>query len=215
MREIEEESASQLSDTIPSPEKVTDWLKHVDPTFSVPEDTYEPDAGEPEEDVLDTEEFDGVEKYKKLVSKTSAYTWLLANMVRELAQTSEESHRLNYIRHEISRRLPTILKVSPRRSPETTVMIFQLHWDPMAFISEQRYSGDPAIVLEQAITLTGSPKNAQALPCLQYLNQAWPSSSIFVACLIRKLICVAIGEKVCGETFHSSLICSCYLIMPL
>ena len=187
----------------------------MDPAFSVPEDAHEPDTGAPEEDVLDAEEFDGIDKYKKLVSGTSAYTWLLANMARELAQTSEESHVLKYIGREISTRLPKTLKISPRRPPDTTAIIFQLHWDPMAFISEQRYSGDPAVVLEQAITLTGSPKNAQALPCLQYLNQTWPSSGTFVACLIRKLICVQIGEKVCGETFHLSLICSCYLTMSL
>ena len=199
--ELQEDSASQLSETTPSPEKVTDWLKRVDPDSSVPEDAHEPNTGVPEEDGVDDDGVDDVRKYKKLVDRTSAYTWLLASMAREFAQTSEESHVLKHVRHEISRHLPPILKVSPRRSPDTTVMTFQLHWDPMAFISEQRYSGDPAIVLEQAITLTGLSNNAQALPCLQYLNQAWPSSGKFVAYLIKKLIRAEIGQEVCGELF--------------
>ena len=198
--EVQEDSASQVSETIPVLDKVIDWLKRVDPDSSVPEDAHEPGTGAPEEDGFDDDGFDDVGKYKKLVSRTSAYTWLLASMAREIAQTSEESHALKHIRHEMSRHLPPILKVSPRRPPDTTAMIFQLHWDPMAFMSEQRYSGDPAIVFEQAVTLTGTPRNAQALPCLQYLNQAWPASGKFVACLIQKLIRVEIGQEVCGES---------------
>lgn len=199
--EVQEDSASQVSETIPVLDKVIDWLKRVNPDSSVPEDAHEPGTGAPEEDGFDDDGFDDVGKYKKLVSRTSAYTWLLASMAREIAQTSEESHVLMHIRHEMSRHLPPIPKVSPRRPPDTTAIVFQLHWDPMAFMSEQRYSGDPTIVFEQAVTLTGTPRNAQALPCLQYLNQAWPSSGKFVACLIQKLIRVEIGQEVCGESF--------------
>ncbi len=208
--EVQEDSASHLSETVPFWEKVKDWLKQVDPDFPLTEDAHEPDT-----EALEDDTFDKVEKYKKLVSTTSAYTWLLANMARELAQTSQESHVLKHIRHEISRHLPPILKVSPRRPPDTTTIVFQMHWDPMAFISEQRYSGDPAIVLEQAITLTGSPNNTQALPCFQYLNQAWPSSGTFIAGLIQKLIRVEIGQQVCGEIFYLSLTCFCFLTMSL
>lgn len=205
--EVQEDSASHLSETIPFREKVTEWLSQEDPELALPVDATEPDTGAPEVDG-----WDDVEKYKEFVPKTSAYTWLLANVAREVAQTSNESYLLKQIRNEISRRLPPTIKVSPRRPPDTTTICFQMDWDPMAFILEQKYSEDPAIVLERVITLTGSPTNAQALPCLQYLIQAWPCSGTHVACLLKELIHAEIGQQVFGRTFHLPLIRSALLI---
>lgn len=197
--EVHEDIAPRSSETFFSLERVEDWLEQVDSDFPLPNDAYELDT-----EVLEDDAFDQVEKYKKLVSKTSAYKWLLANMARELAQTFQESHVLKYIRREISRHLPSILKISPRRPPDTMTVVFQMHWDPMAFISEQKLLGDPAVVLGQAITLTGSLNSTQAVPCFQYLNQAWPTSGTFIAGLIQKLVRVEIGQQVFGEIFYSS-----------
>ena len=203
---VQEDSTSHLSETIPVWERITEWLSQEDPDLPVPEDADELDTGAPEIDSWN------VEKYKDFVSKTSAYTWLLANVAREVAQTSHESYLLKQIRNAISSRLPPIIKVSSRTVTDTTTISFQMDWDPMAFIREQRYSGDPAIVLERVITLTGSPINAQALPCLQYLTQAWPCSGTHVASLLKKLTRAKSGQQVFGRIPHLPLIWSALLI---
>ena len=205
--DVQEDSASHLSESIPYRERVTEWLSKENPDPVFPENADEPYTGVPEVDG-----WDDVEKYKELISKTSAYTWLLANVAREIAQTSDESYLLKQIRDEISRRIPPIIKVSPRRAPDTMMVWFQMEWDPMAFILEQKYSEKPSIVLDRVITLTGSPTNAQALPCLQYLVQAWPGSGTHIACLLKKLPHARVGQHVVGRTSDLPLIRSALLI---
>lgn len=64
-------------------------------------------------------------------------------------------------------------------------MVFQLDWDPLEFVKEQQYIESPDEALANAITLTGSCDDAQALTSLGYLSQTWPTtgeSAMHVLC---------------------------------
>jgi hypothetical protein len=170
----QEDSASAFPDTVPFQEKVMNWVTQ-ETDVDLPEDTTYELADEPES---------LIERYTKIVSPTLAYSWLLAKIGHELTQTSEDDNLLQNIRNRIGMCLPPFPKISIRRQPDLPSLIFTTNWNPMAFILEQKYSEDPAIALERSITLTDVPTNAQALPCFQYLNQAWPSSD---SCIFRLL----------------------------
>jgi hypothetical protein len=181
------DSASTHSTTIPCREEVN--LPTQETAHYFPD---EPDHWTP----LDT--LDSVEKYRGFVVKTSAYSWLLVNMGRDNAQAFQEDDLLRTIHDEIWRCLPPLPRISPRRPPVAESLIFRLEWNPIAFILEQGYSEDPSIAIQRAITLTGSPTDAQALSCLEYLNQTWPSSGKNVARLLYKIMRAENGEEVQG-----------------
>jgi hypothetical protein len=189
--EVEEDSASTVSASIPFQEKVRNWINQEDPEVDMLADPpFDHDfSDEPESNA---------ERYTSLVSQTSAYSWLVASIGRELTQTSKDDGLLTTLRDKIRRYLPPLPKISIRRQPECLKLLFKVNWDPMAFIHEQEYSEESAFALERAITLTGLPTDAQASPCFQYLKQAWPSSSSCIITLIYKLMRVDIDQKVQG-----------------
>lgn len=53
---------------------------------------------------------------------------------------------------------------------------FVLEWDLPGFMRSQAYDTCREIAMESAITITGSSSDAQALTCLQYMDQVWPST---------------------------------------
>lgn len=181
-------SASVLSDEVPFQEKVSNWL------------TLE-DADEPES--FDDSRGIRIDRYRHLITKSSAYNWLLAAMVRELTLGIQEKYILDSIHHEIRRSLPSVPTISIQRQPDPVTLVFRTNWDPAAFIAEQEYSEDNRLAMERAITLTGSLTDAQALSCVQYLRQTWPLSGEYTLRLLQKLMASEHGELVQGTMFRS------------
>lgn len=126
--------------------------------------------------------------YRELLSVSPAYEWLLENLQKEFSLAPVEPNHVNSIKHEIIRFLPASHKISRRRSPESYKMVFEVDWDPLAFIKEQGYKEEPAEVVEKAVTLTGSTKDAQALTCKQYLCQTWPSLGEHLMQLVKDVV---------------------------
>jgi hypothetical protein len=203
--EDQDETTSTCSETIPFQEKVTNWLTQESADVSELIGTINDVPAEPDHWVSIDDDFGSVDKYQNYVAKTTAYRWLTASISRELAQATQEDNLLQLIHDEIWRRLAPLPKMSIRRPLHAENLIYRVDWHPNAFITEQRYSEDSSIALERAITLTGSPTDAQALPCLQYLNQTWPSSGRFVARLLQKLMHTERGQQVHGTTIHIPL----------
>jgi hypothetical protein len=206
--------------TIPVHEKVTSWLtqKSADGTEGQ-EESSNPILLEGRthefldelDDWIPADTWDGVDKYREFITKTSAYNWLLAKMERGITQAPQEDDLLKRVHEKIWTYFGPIPRLSTRRLPVADSLIFEVIWNPLAFVIEQRYSGDPSVALLSAITLTGSPTNAQALSCLDYLDQTWPLSGKIVASLLRKLMHASNGEKVQGTKLHISLSLLCYL----
>lgn len=169
-----------LSDTLSVQGNVSDWLTQED---------YNPSPDELEVEI----DYDS-SQFRELVSRTSAYSWLLDFMRRKLDLLSHEGDILNSIRNEINRSFPPAHGNSARRQPDEVTSLFRVNWNLAAFIVEQEYSGDNIVAMEDAITLTGSLTNAQALSCLQYLRQTWPLSGEHTFRLLQQLMRTKHGE---------------------
>lgn len=197
----EERSILIPSDTVPVHEKVSNWFTQEDYNTHLSEEAIVAFRDEPELGIDD--ERSQVDRYRELVSRTSAYSWLLAIMRRELALVTQKENILDSIRNEINRSFPPVPKISARRQPDAVTSLFRVNWNPAAFIVEQEYSGDKIMAMEEAITLTGSLIDAQALPCIQYLRQTWPLSGEYTFRLLQKLMDSEYGESSQGVIFCS------------
>jgi hypothetical protein len=85
------------------------------------------------------------------------------------------------IRAKILGALPFYHEVGRSSSYKAT---FELDWDPLSFVKEQRYTESPHEALERAITLTGSANDAQAMTTVEYLSQTWPATGKHVMRLV-------------------------------
>jgi hypothetical protein len=114
--------------------------------------------------------------YQDFIFKAPAYEWLIANLRKECFLAPAEPNSMEAIRREIIYSLPSPHEVSRKKPAEAYKITFEIEWDPLAFVKEQKYKEQPDEAVEIAITLTGSAKDAQALTCAQYLCQTWPSA---------------------------------------
>ena len=127
--------------------------------------------------------------YRDFVFRSPAYEWLLASLRREFLLAPAEPNYMETIKQEIVRFLPSSSKVSRKSSAENYKMIFVVEWDPLAFVNEQLYKGEPGEAVGAAITLTGSIKDAQAITCAQYLCQTWPAYGDHIIRLVKDVLC--------------------------
>ena len=178
--------------------KVWDWVNEEEPDNVLIE---EPSIEISEEQDLscDSPE-DPIDRYRTLIIKTSAYQWLLSVMRRELTLVVEQEDILGNIHREISKVLPPVPKFSNRRQPDAIKLLYVLKWNPETFISGQEYAEERTVAMERAITLTGTLTNAQALPCIQYLRQMWPTNGERILRLMQQLL-----ESKCGDVIRGTV----------
>ncbi|KAI9764589.1 MAG: hypothetical protein M1840_008318 [Geoglossum simile] len=137
--------------------------------------------------------------YRDFIFKAPAYEWLLASLRREFLLSPAEPNSMEDIRRQIICSLPSSHKVSRKKSAEAYRMTFRVEWDPLAFVKEQEYREELDEVVEIAITLTGSAKDAQALTCAQYLCQTWPSIGRHTIRLVKEVVRGGPGHRhTCG-----------------
>lgn len=127
--------------------------------------------------------------YCGLITKAPAYEWLVSTVQKEvvLAETCDniDGNLKKKIRTCFS--FPT--RISRKSSADSFQMTFEMQWDLLNFAREQLYSETLEDVLKTAITLSGCGTDAQAMSCLQYVNQTWPSNGKYVFSLIKDVIC--------------------------
>ena len=114
-------------------------------------------------------------KYWDLITGSPVYEWLIGNLRRKLHLHPAEPNVQNGIRDRILETLPSSRRVSRYDQPTIYQVVFRLNWDPASFIAEQEYDISKEGFLGKIITITGSGQDAQAVTCLQYLQQTWHS----------------------------------------
>ena len=67
-------------------------------------------------------------------------------------------------------------------------MVYRVHWDPVAFLVEQDYDQPSDSEIGQAVTITGSRSDAQALSCREYMKQTWPRTGDRILRLLQSLL---------------------------
>ena len=184
----EEGSVPALFDGISAQERILDWVEEVEPEF-------------PEEQNLSYVSHEiPIDRYRTLIPKTSAYQWLLSIMRKNLTLIVEQKNILGSIHKEISEVLPPISKFSIKREADSLNLLYVLNWDPKTFLAGQEYAEEGTVAMERAITLTGTLTNAQALPCLQYLRQTWPTNGEDILRLMQQLL-----ESKCGGVVRGTV----------
>ena len=181
-------------------DKVTGWLEgSIDDSPLDPElhNREEMSSDDPtENDSNEEEEVEGpgmteLPPYRDFIVGTPAYEWLLARLRRELFLTPSEPNTMGDIADAIRQEvfsLPSFRNLSRNKSPQVCKMIFEIEWDPLAFVKEQEYQEQPDEAVERAITLTGAAKDAQALTCAQYLHQTWPLAGEHTIQLVKDVV---------------------------
>ena len=104
-----------------------------------------------------------------------AYQWLIDNARSSALLTERRGTVLEAITREID---AVFSSLKTPKSPYFQVVqaIFDMDWDLPNFLRNQEYGTTLEIAVERAITVTGSRSNAQALSCMDYMCQTWPSS---------------------------------------
>ncbi|KAF2494968.1 hypothetical protein BU16DRAFT_462498 [Lophium mytilinum] len=148
----------------------------------------------------DDEAMPASDQYRDLLRETSAYKWLVATLRREATLSRGTPDLMEAIREEIFSALPSAPKVSRRQPSQPYKATFELDWDPWEFVKEQQYSETIEKALENAVTLTGCPNDAQALTTKAYLRQTWPATGSQVMQLVKDLV-----QKPKGHVVNTTL----------
>ncbi|KAL9086103.1 MAG: hypothetical protein Q9165_007315 [Trypethelium subeluteriae] len=117
-------------------------------------------------------------KYKiarSFLLHSPAYQWLLDNIRSSVLLTEGKAIALDTITREITEAFSSSRTPGSRMTKIFRVS-FRINWDLVGFLRAQEY--DPALetAFECAITITESFSKAQALTCMEYMRQTWPSS---------------------------------------
>lgn len=144
--------------------------------------------------------------YQNFVVSTQAYSWLLATLRKEAIITRAKPDLMADIRKDIFACLPPHRRISRRVVSPEYKATFDLEWDPLTFLKEQHYAESPSEAIEKAITLTGSPGDAQAMTTCEYLSQVWPATGKVVMSLVKS-VCSTVNSdhNITSELFPSSL----------
>jgi hypothetical protein len=176
----------------PEVKNISRWRQTLHYPLDAPQDDVDLLSPEPEIKIEDnTEEMPKFHVYRDLMFKNPAYEWLVACLRREFYLAPAEPNSMEVIREKILSCLlstKTTHRISRKRSPEPYKVTFEVEWDPVAFVKEQEYTEEPGRAIEMAITLTGSAEDAQALTCVQYLCQTWPSTGGHIMQLIKDVV---------------------------
>ncbi|EPS43844.1 hypothetical protein H072_2168 [Dactylellina haptotyla CBS 200.50] len=139
--------------------------------------------------------------YREFIFKSPHYEWLVKRLRAEAMLSPTQPDARKDIRRKIMECLPLPLRVSKKWHIDYLKLTFLSEWDPYEFIalehgSEMLDGGLAFEVFENAITITGTLKDAQALTCGQYLCQTWPSIGRHILNLMKIVL-----SK--GRTFYS------------
>ena len=149
-----------------------------------------------------------LQTYLNYVLQFLDYEWLLTNLRREILLAPSMANTLRNIRLKITEILPMSHEVSSKKSSQTYNIIFEVDWDLLDFLKAQDYEAEAHVAVENVITLTGGPSDAQALTCGQYLCQTWPLSGHQIMRLIQDVLR---KESGCRQECRFSNLKSCLL----
>src|SRR3569833_919463 len=147
-------------------------------------DDFEDDQGFQDDDG----EAAGHLSYMKLVLDNPSYDWLLSSFKKEMLLTTSSLELFpggESIRSKILNRLPTGV-ISTRESPRIYEVQYEVSWDLRAFLTRPGLEDSSGIDLDNTITINGSGRSLQAIPCCHYVWQTWPSHGKKVLRLLQK-----------------------------
>lgn len=208
---------SQREDLPSWSSKVLDWLAKLLSCEAFDEDdvniSEDPDLSV---GVLDYDEDDlppAFSEYQHVIENSSAYHWLRSKLEHDLLHSIPGDPYISMIGdavfdHDIYRR------VSRNSPPAKCIVEYVVDWNLLDFIQSEKYSEAPEDVVVQALTTTGSPTEAEALTCGNYIQRTWPQSGNQFLRLLQELIVKDRGSRHHGtyfgwispESFHADVL---------
>jgi hypothetical protein len=174
--------------TVPWEERMQNWMVDLECDPLPDASTDLPSDPDTDIDEVDESYLPGLVLYRDLISTSSTYEWLLARLHREVALSRQQPDLMEVIREAITSKLQSPGKISRYRSSEALRFTFEVEWDPVAFVKEQRYEEEPGDAIGRAITITGSAVDAQATTCAEYLRQTWPVVGKHTLQLVKNVV---------------------------
>jgi hypothetical protein len=149
---------------------------------------------------------------KSIKSIMANVSWFLENVGSSGLPTKRTA--LEAITLEVDATLSSI-RTTERPGFPAFQINFDIDWDLPNFLRGQTYGTTWEIAVERAITVTGSSGNAQALSCVDYMSQTWPSSGREVVRVLQKAVMspsLSFSGKqnpseILLKTYHSRLPC--------
>jgi hypothetical protein len=138
------------------------------------------------------DEFQPPPRYQEVRSfllKSHAYNWLLKSARTSTTLTRTTGNTMRYVFQSVETALSPALTTRKMRSSHLSSQArFVMDWDVVTFLRRQNYCLSLDIALERAITITGSGTIAQALSCVEYMQQTWPFSGRAVLQILQKAL---------------------------
>jgi hypothetical protein len=176
------------------------FMKDTEEYDDVPEQQFDAEAVDLEEDQKQQDDSPEKGMIFDFISKTPAYKWLVATLKREATLMRASPDLMDQIGAQIRGLLLSCgEEVSRKASSPEYKATFELPWNPLQYVKDQKYDESPEEVLKGAITLNGTVDDAQVLTALEYLCQVWPASGVHVMQLITDVACNISGRFASGE----------------
>jgi len=132
--------------------------------------------------------------YRSLIFDSPAYEWLLSSLRNEMLLSSGNAEAVDgneSLTIRIAKNLPTGV-VSKRQPPIVYDIRYETAWDVAQFISSSVLKDAIDVALASNITIVSNSDHFQAIPCLDYLRQTWPSSGESIMRLLQNVV---VGER--------------------
>lgn len=174
----DEDASSKLQELVDK-EKLRDsvqrWLENLIDEPGLVDDIPEAPSAK-----LDEQEMAAIpdeQKYREVAFKSPAYKWLLASLGKNASlSTGSPDDAAAVIRSQISKALPRAKAVSSKVASDVHVIAIRCDCDVETFVRHEYPDTAGEFKLGEVISITGSPTDAQALTCLAYMEQTWPST---------------------------------------
>jgi hypothetical protein len=95
---------------------------------------------------------------------------------------------LESVRKCITSELSAAKEVTRKYPSQAFKVTFELAWDPLGFIQDQKFHVSPQMAVKRAITLIGEDDTAQALTAEEYVAQIWPATGLYTMSLISEMM---------------------------
>ncbi|OTA69144.1 hypothetical protein K449DRAFT_428563 [Hypoxylon sp. EC38] len=171
----------------PRPTEVMDrWL-------ASPNETEFEDLGlevPPDTSPIDDEpvSLQSLEEYRNFITRDPGYSWLLNRLHIEMRLSRSSPDTLHAIRETILANMPQKNRVSRKASSQSVNATYIVDWDVIGFLQGQHYDMPDAEAVANAITLTGAHSYTQALSCVGYMKQMWPSTGTHTLNLLQRML---------------------------
>lgn len=128
-----------------------------------------------------------IAKYRKIITESAQYPWLLADMRRLGEMAPGLPDLMEKVRHTVRAVVSRDIPTSEHNPMPGCKVTFKIPWDPCGFWEKAEFDEAMTRAFQHATTITGSAEDAQATTVGEYLAQTWPVTAKHSIKLVKEL----------------------------